>query len=695
MTDEIGPGGGFFTLADQALHEGTLQQANYFNELQAIALKKTRLQIPLLQTEEGTHGGMFPGATIFPEGLAIGSTFNIDLVESIYAVAAAEARAVGIHELCTLVIEPNRDPRMGRNAEGYSEDPYQVSRIAEAIVRGAQGGNVAADNKVVAVFTVFPGQSEPASGIERGAVEMSERRLRETLLPPWFAGLTKAGALGVMAGYPIVLGVPSHASERLFTTLLREEMGFQGIVLSEGGGFSTIVYEGVAPTQKEAGALGLKAGVDVNITYERAFMKPLIENVEEGRVSMALIDRAVRRVLTQKFRLGLFERPYVDPPRAVKIMHTKEHQDLALRTAREGIVLLKNNSSMLPLNKNLKSIAVIGPNADDSFSQLGDYTTQAPLQHIVTVVEGIKAKVSPATKVVYVKGCDVIGGDTSGFQAATQAAKSSELAVVVVGETMRPLGRSFPVRNTNGEGSDVASLDLTGHQEELIKAVHATGTPTIVVLINGRPLSTRWTAENIPAIVEAWLPGERGGEAVADVLFGDYNPGGRLAITVPRHSGQLPSYYDYKGGKAFRVRRGGGYVDMPGSPLYEFGFGLSYTKFEYTNLQIEPQQIRTQADAKVSVDVKNVGAREGDEVVQLYIHRMVGSVASPVKQLKGFRRVPLQPGEVKKVVFTLTPEDLALLNQDMRWVVEPSPFEIMVGASSADIRATGKLAVVD
>ncbi len=456
-TDEIGPGGGFFTLADQTLHKGARQQAEYFNELQSIAMKKTRLKIPLLQTEEGTHGGMFPGATIFPEGLGIGGTFDVDLVQSIYAAAAAEARSVGIHQLCTLVLEPNRDPRMGRNSEGYSEDPYQVSRFAEAIVRGAQGTNLASDDKVVTVFTDFPGQSEPASGLERGALEISERRLREVFLPPWIAGLTKAGGLGVMAGYPEIDGVVTHGSEKLMTKLLREELGFEGLVLSEGGGFSTLTYENIVATQKEAGALGLRAGVDLNITYEPAYMKPLIENVEEGRISMALIDRSVRRVLTQKFKLGLFERPYVDPERGTKIIHAKEHQELALRTAREGIVLLKNDKNLLPLKKDLKSIAVIGPNADEVSSQLGDYTTQAILQHVVTVLEGIKAKIPQATKVEYAKGCEVIGGDRAGFDAAVKVAKNAQIAVVVVGERMGELGGQGGELRTDGEGSDVAT----------------------------------------------------------------------------------------------------------------------------------------------------------------------------------------------------------------------------------------------
>ncbi|MGO9113901.1 MAG: glycoside hydrolase family 3 C-terminal domain-containing protein [Thermoguttaceae bacterium] len=692
-TDEIGPGGGFFTLADQTLHKGARQQADYFNELQSIAVKKTRLQIPLLQTEEGTHGGMFPGATIFPEGLGIGSSFDIDLVKSIYATAAAEARSVGIHQLCTLVLEPNRDPRMGRNAEGYSEDPYLVSRIAEAIVYGAQGKNLAAGDKVVTVFTDFPGQSEPASGLERGAVEASERRLREIFLPPWVAGITKAGGLGVMAGYPEVDGVVTHGSEKLLTKMLREELGFQGLVLSEGGGFSTLIYENIVATQKEAGALGLKAGVDLNITYEPAYMKPLIENVEEGRVSMALIDRAVRRMLTQKFKLGLFEKPYVDPQRGAKVIHAKEHQDLALRAARESIVLLKNDKNLLPLKKDLQSIAVIGPNADAMHSQLGDYTTQAILQHVVTVLEGIKGKVPQATQVEYAKGCEVIGGDKNGFAAATRAAKNAQIAVVVVGEHMGQLGHDEGEARTDGEGSDVANLDLTGYQEDLVKAVYETGTPTVVVLINGRPLSTRWTSEHVPAILEAWLPGERGGEAVADILFGDCNPSGRLAITVPRHSGQLPVCYDYKPSKVFWMARG--YADMPGTPLYEFGYGLSYTKFTYSHLRITPGQIRSQGEVQVSVDVKNAGVREGDEVVQLYVHHVTGSVATPVKQLKGFKRISLSSGDAKTVTFTLTLEDLSLLNQDMHWIVEPGAIDILVGASSQDIRLKGSVEVVN
>ena len=394
--------------------------------------------------------------------------------------------------------------------------------------------------------------------------------------------------------------------------------------------------EDIVPTQKEAGALALRAGVDLNITYEPAYMGPLIENVEEGRVPMELIDRALRRVLEQKFRLGLFERPYADPEQAEKAVHSKEHQDLALRAAREGIVLLKNQNNLLPLRKNLKSIAVIGPDADNSVNQLGDYSPSVVLQHVVTVLEGIKGKVSPATRVVYAKGCGVVGNDRSGFAEAVQAAKHADVAILVVGEQFVEHGETKGLQPTDGEGYDVASLDLSGVQEDLVKAVAVTGTPTIVVLINGRPLSVRWAAAHIPAIVEAWEPGERGGEAVADVLFGDYNPSGRSAITIPRSVGQLPAYYNYKPSKEYWIEHGWtrnrAYVDMPATPLYPFGYGLSYTRFEYSNLRIDPPQIHAEGRARASVDVENVGKRAGVETVQLYVHERYAPVSTPVSQ---------------------------------------------------------------
>ncbi len=684
-TNDIGPGSGFFTLANQLLDDGDIRStAGYFNKLQKIALTQTRLKIPLLQDEEGTHGAMYPGATVFPEGLAIGSSFDLPLVKSVYQASAAEARAVGIHVLSTLVMELNRDPRMGRNEEAYTEDPYLGMRIGETIVRATQGNDLRSPDKVIAVLTDFPTQSSPVSGLERGAVELSERSLRENDMLPWIGSIKKAGGLGVMAGYPEVEDVPAHASVKWMNDVLRQELGFQGVVESEGGGFNTLVDENIVPNQKEAGILALKAGVDLNITYEPAYMGQLVEAIEEGRVPATLLDRAVRRVLKLKFQLGLFDQPYVDEDRAVRVVHSHENQDLALRAAREGIVLLKNDKNLLPLAKNSKSIAVIGPNANDPLSQLGDYSPSKIPQHVTTVLDGIKAAVSRETRVTYVRGCEVTGADRTGFSDAVRAAKQSQVAVVVVGEN----------QDTDGEGNDVASLDLSGVQEDLVRAIYETGTPTIVVLINGRPLSTRWTSDHVSALLEAWNPGERGGEAVADVLFGNYNPSGRLAISVPRHSGQLPVYYNYKPSKAYWTKwRKNSYVDMPATPLYPFGYGLSYASYQYSNLRIEPASIHQGGNAQVTFDVTNVGQKAGVETPQVYVHEKYAPVATPVKQLRGFERVALEPGEKRQVTINISADDLQLLDLDLRWRVVPGDFEVMVGKSSADIALQGILAV--
>src|SRR5512137_341152 len=503
----LGPFGGFFTLPNTILREGPRQQATFLNELQEIARTETRLGIPLLLTEEGTHGLMCSGATIFPEGPALGSAWDPDLVARIYAATAEEARSIGIHQIFTLVVEPIRDPRLGRNEEAYSEDPYLCSRYAEAIVRAVQGDDIAAPDKCVAGLCHYPGQSQPASGLERGAMEISERVLREIFLPPWEAGIKKAGARGVMATYPAIDGMPVHASEKILTGILRGELGFQGLVLSEGGGIGTLIYEGLAADQKEAGRLALRAGVDVGISYESGYMGDLAESVREGCVDEALIDRAVRRILRQKMELGLFEKALVDPVRAEATVRSPAHQELALEAARAGIVLLKNEKGLLPLRKDIGSIAVIGPNADDRLNQLGDYVASHVSQDIATVLAGIKGIVSPSTKVRYVKGCEVIGEAGAEIEKAKQAAAASEVAVVVVGENnwQKPEGLG-----TSGEGYDAATIELTGRQEELIRAVADTGKPTVVVLINGRPLAVRYAAERVPAILEAWACGEKG-----------------------------------------------------------------------------------------------------------------------------------------------------------------------------------------
>jgi beta-glucosidase len=523
-------------------------------------------------------------------------------------------------------------------------------------------------------------------------MEISERMLREVFLPSWQMGIQRCGALGVMATYPAIDGVPTHASEKLLTKILRQEFGFDGLVLSEGGGIGTLVYEGLAATQKDAGALALAAGVDVGISYESGYMMDLLESVKEGKVATNLIDRAVRRILKQKFRLGLFEHPYVDTERAVKVVHQQSHQDLALQAAREGIVLLKNDHDLLPLAKSLDSIAVIGPNADEPRNQLGDYVPNVIPQHIITALEGIRKTVSPNTKVTYVKGCEVIGPGAEEIAQAKAAAAKAQVTIVVVGENERRAPRRTA---TDGEGFDAATLELTGSQEELVEAVQSTGTPTVVVLINGRALATRWIAEHVPAVIEAWLPGEKGGQALAEIIFGDVNPSGRLPVTVPRHAGQLPVYYNSKRSKEYWIKGGWGhpYVDLEPTPLYPFGYGLSYTRFAYSNSRLSGNEIHPAESIEVSVDMRNTGSRPGAEVVQLYLQDVVSSVSRPVKELRGFRKVFLEPGKTQTCTFKLVPDDLALYDKDLHRVVEPGEFRVMVGASSDDIRLQGSFLV--
>ncbi|NQU88443.1 MAG: glycoside hydrolase family 3 C-terminal domain-containing protein, partial [Mariniphaga sp.] len=407
------------------------------------------------------------------------------------------------------------------------------------------------------------------------------------------------------------------------------------------------------------------------------------------------IDRSVRRVLEQKFKLGLFDNPFVDVNNAVEVSHTEEHQNLALEAAHEGIVLLKNEDKLLPLNKNIKSIAVIGPNANDELNQLGDYTSEVVLQDIVTVLDGIKNKLGDKTKINYVKGCNVIGDELNEISNAVKAARKSEVAVIVLGENeWQKEGK----QGTSGEGYDVATLELTGFQKELIQKIYATGKPTVVVLINGRSLAIPWIAENIPAIVEAWNPGEKGGDAVADILFGDVNPSGKLPVSFPRHAGQLPVYYNYKPSKSYWLNEGWGnsYADLKESgPLFEFGFGLSYTTFEYSNITLSKKSIGKYGKTTVSCIAKNTGEMSGSEVVQLYIRDKISSVVRPVKELKGFKKVKLEPGETKQINFEIGFDELKMLDVNLNWVVEPGEFSVMIGSSSEDIRLNSSFNVTD
>jgi beta-glucosidase len=403
-------------------------------------------------------------------------------------------------------------------------------------------------------------------------------------------------------------------------------------------------------------------------------MEEMIASVNEGQVPIEWIDRAVKRILRLKFQLGLFEDPFVDAQKALHLLHTEAHKQLALRAAREGIVLLKNEKQLLPLSKDIRSIAVIGPNADSPLNQLGDYTPRDILHDVVTVLDGIRSHISSATRITYIQGCDILGTEVNEISRARDTAASAEVAVVVVGES----------QETCGEKRDAATLELTGLQQELVQAVHSTGTPTVVILVNGRPLAIPWISENVPVIVEAWFCGERGGDAVADVLFGDYNPSGRLPITVPRHAGQLPVYYNFKPSKAQRWPQG--YVDLDVNPLWPFGHGLSYSEFAYSNLQLSLESIGVSGSVEVSVEVTNVGSTVGTEVVQFYINDLVSSTTTAVQELRGFEKLRLAPGEARTVTVSLKSEDLSLLDRDLKWVVEPGEFEVMVGRSSTDIR---------
>jgi len=606
----------------------------------------------------------------------MGATWNPALVEQAYTAVAAEARSMGAHVLNTLLAEVNRDPRFGRVCEYFGEDGYHVGRIVSGVVRGVQGGDVSRSDRTAASLCHYPAQTPNVGGLEGASVELGERALRQTHLPPWQVGFTDEGALMTLVCQATIDGVPTHASEFLLTDVLRDELHFSGVAIAEGGGLGTIVTEGLAATQKQAGALAIRAGVDVGITWEPAYLDQLVENVQEGHVPMALIDRAVRRVLLLKKRLGLFDQALVDPDVAERTVHSAANQAIALQASRESLVLLRNQDNLLPLPGG-KRIAVIGPNADNSSNLLGDYNPWPPFEPIPSILDAIRTHAPSGTTVTYAAGCTVLGADRSGFDAAVSVARSADVAVLVLGEQPKSF---FQAGSTDGEATDIADLGLTGVQDELVAAVLATKTPVVAVLVNGRALSITELAATVPAIVEAFLPGEFGGQAVAELLFGAINPSGRLPVTVPRSVGQLPMYYDQK-----RMRAAAGdYVDLRATPLYEFGFGLSYTTFEYRNLRLAQRRIRSGETVRVSVDVHNTGDRDGATVVQLYLTDVVASVSLPARMLRGFAKVTVPAGSVRTVHLTLGPRELALVDQRMRTVVESGAFEVHVGASSTD-----------
>lgn len=662
-----------------------------YNKIQQFLVTQTRLGIPAFAIDEVLHGVMAKGSTFYPQAIGLASTWNPDLLHDVFAAIAAEMRARGGNYALTPVLDLARDPRWGRTEETYGEDPHLVSRLGVAAIRGLQGDHFPIDRQhVVATAKHFAAHGQPEAGRNAAPVNISERELRDYFLKPFEAVVTEAQVQSVMASYNEINSIPVHVNHWLLRDILRDEWGFDGFITSDGGGIRHLVKDHhVAVDNADAACQVLQAGIDFELD---TCFATLLQQVHDGIVSEALIDTAVARVLRAKFLLGLFEQPYADADHAVQITNCAEHRALALRAAHQTIVLLKNDGNVLPLERtSLKSIAVIGPNA--AIAHLGGYSAEPA--YAVSVLDGIRQKVGETVQVISAEGCRLPASvpgwegwwqddlvpvdpveDEARIEEAVSVARSAEVALLVLGENESLCREAWAEWHLG----DRDNLDLPGRQDDLVKAVVATGTPTIVLLINGRPLSINWIAEHVAAILEGWYLGQETGTAVADALFGDVNPGGKLPITFPRSVGQIPAYY-YRKPTAQRS-----YVLSNSTPLFPFGHGLSYTTFEYRDLRVTPAQIKPDGTAVVSVRVINTGQRTGDEVVQLYVRDQVSSVTRPVKLLQGFRRITLPPGADQTIEFEITPNQLALLDRQMQRVVEPGLFDLMIGGSSTQVQ---------
>ncbi len=660
------------------------------NALQKWAMTQTRLGIPILFHEEGLHGYAAVGATSFPQSIALASSWDPGLVRQVNNVIAREIRVRGVPMVLSPVVDIARDPRWGRIEETYGEDPYLVSEMGVAAVEGLQGEGRSHDlrpGKVFATLKHLTGHGQPESGTNVGPAPISERELRENFFPPFEQVVKRTGINAVMASYNEIDGVPSHMNRWLLGDVLRGEWGFRGAVVSDYSGVDQLMsIHHVAGSLDEAARRALDAGVDADLPDGLSYAT-LGEQVRAGKVSEAEVDLAVRRMLALKFQAGLFEHPYADAAQAVALTNDAEARALARRAAQRSITLLKNDG-MLPL-KPEGSIAVIGPSA--AVARLGGYYGQPP--HVVSILDGIKAKVGDRARIVFAQGVKITEDDdwwadkvdTADpaenrrlIAQAVEASRNVDRIVLTLGDTEQSSREGWAANHLG----DRPSLDLVGEQQELFDALKALGKPITVVLINGRPASTVKVSEEANALLEGWYLGEQGGHAVADVLFGDVNPGGKLPVTVPRSVGQLPAFYNVKP-SAHR-----GYLFDTNAPLYPFGFGLSYTKFTLSPPRLAQARIGPGGTTSVTVNVRNDGAREGDEVVQLYIHDKVSSVTRPIKELKGFERVSLKPGETRTVRFTITPESLQMWNDKMHRVVEPGEFDIMTGNSSVALQST-------
>ena len=664
------------------------------NETQRFFIEETRLGIPADFTNEGLRGVAAPVATSFPSESGLGHTWDTELVREVGRITAREARAMGYTNIYAPTLDVARDQRWGRVEDVYGEDPYLASRLGVEMVKGLQENyTVASTAKHFAVYSVGKGARE---GQARTDPQVSPREVENILLPPFIAAIKEAGVLGVMSSYNDYDSIPVTGSDYWLTQRLRKDFGFKGYVVSDSAAVEYLYNKhAVATDMKDAVRQSILAGLNVktNFTRPEDFILPLRELVKEGKVPVKILDDRVRDVLRVKFTIGLFDHPYIeDANRTKSIVNSAESQQVALRAARESLVLLKNDKNVLPLSKQIRSIAVIGPNADDQ--TLTNYRYGPSAVQSVTVRQGIQNLLGSSVKVNYAKGCEVVNEhwpetevlpepltteEQRQIDEAVEAAKNSEISIVVLGDSSK----------TVGESASRTSLDLPGRQLELVQAVYAVGKPVIVVLLNGRPISINWVNKYVPGIIEGWFPGAQGGTAIAEVLFGDYNPGGKLTMTFPKTAGQIPYNFPTKPSAQWE-----GEKSRVNGALYYFGYGLSYTTFAYSNLRVTPTQQKAGGNVTVSVDVQNTGTREGTEIVQLYTRDLVSSVTTYEKNLRGFQRVSLKPGETKTITFTLTPADLSLWDREMKFVVEPGMFRVMIGASSEDIRLKADFEIV-
>ncbi|GAB5410727.1 MAG: glycoside hydrolase family 3 N-terminal domain-containing protein [Balneolaceae bacterium] len=681
---------------EEASHEAGFnarQTVELTNAIQKFFIEHTRLGIPVIFHEECLHGLASKWATSFPQPIGLGGTFNPELVEKLYAMAAEETRVRGGHQALTPVVDVARDPRWGRVEETFGEDSYLVAQLGIAAVKGFQGDAEFNNKKhVMATLKHFAAHGEPESGMNCGPVNISERVLRETFLMPFKEAIEEANVVSVMASYNEIDGVPSHANEWLLKDVLRNEWGFKGFVVSDYYAvlelFDREATHGhfVAKDRKHAAELAIKAGVNIELPEPDCYLY-VAELVKEGKLTEEMLDDLVGPMLYWKFKMGLFDDPYLDTEEAEKISGSEENKKLALQAAQETITLLKNEGNLLPLSsENTKTIAVVGPNATRSL--LGGYSGSPKTN--ITILDGIKAKAEANNiDVIYSEGCKItIGGrweedavviptpeeNRKSIALAVEDVKDADIIVLAIGGNDQTSRESW-ARNHMGDRTD---LNLIGEQDELVNAMVATGKPVVALVVNGRPLSINNVAEKVDGIFECWYLGQEGGNAVADVLFGDVNPGGKLPISIPKSVGQLPIYYNYRPS----ARRG--YLFDDAKPLFTFGYGLSYTTFELSNIKLENETISTNGSTSVSVDVTNTGDCEGSEVVQMYIRDCFSSVTRPVKELKGFKKVWLKPGETKTVSIPIQKKSLAFYNVRMDYIVEPGEFEIMVGNSSRD-----------